>query len=63
MDRAATEKAFQGWWFHTRNLAVMHPDGYMAARGRAKDIVITGGRININLPKGAEMGTMHGLRT
>jgi fatty-acyl-CoA synthase len=43
MDRAATEKAFQGWWFHTGNLAVTHPDGYMAIRDRAKDIVITGG--------------------
>ncbi len=42
-DPAATEKAFAGGWFHTGDLAVMHPDGYMQLRDRAKDIIISGG--------------------
>ncbi len=39
----ATEKAFAGGWFHSGDLAVMHPDGYIELRDRAKDIVISGG--------------------
>ncbi|MHB8619309.1 MAG: acyl--CoA ligase family protein [Chloroflexota bacterium] len=39
----ATEKAFQGGWFHSGDLAVMHPDGYIELRDRAKDIIISGG--------------------
>jgi fatty-acyl-CoA synthase len=42
-DPAATEKAFCGGWFHTGDLAVLHPDGYMQLRDRAKDIIISGG--------------------
>ncbi|QCX26315.1 AMP-binding protein [Nocardioides jishulii] len=39
----ATEEAFHGGWFHTGDLGVMHPDGYVQVRDRAKDIVISGG--------------------
>ena len=39
----ATEEAFRGGWFHTGDLGVMHPDGYVQIRDRAKDIVISGG--------------------
>ncbi|HYW45754.1 MAG TPA: AMP-binding protein [Bryobacteraceae bacterium] len=39
----ATEEAFAGGWFHSGDLAVMHPDGYIELRDRAKDIVISGG--------------------
>jgi fatty-acyl-CoA synthase len=39
----ATEKAFAGGWFHSGDLAVTHPDGYMKIRDRAKDIIISGG--------------------
>jgi fatty-acyl-CoA synthase len=40
---AATEAAFAGGWFHTGDLAVMHPDGYVEVKDRAKDIIISGG--------------------
>jgi fatty-acyl-CoA synthase len=40
---AATEEAFRGGWFHSGDLAVMHPDGYIELRDRAKDIIISGG--------------------
>ena len=39
----ATEKAFAGGWFHSGDLAVMHPDGYVEIKDRAKDIIISGG--------------------
>ena len=39
----ATEEAFAGGWFHTGDLGVMHPDGYVEVKDRAKDIVISGG--------------------
>ncbi|MDF1585306.1 acyl-CoA synthetase [Marinimicrococcus flavescens] len=40
---AATEAAFAGGWFHTGDLAVMHPDGYVEIKDRSKDIIISGG--------------------
>ena len=40
---AATAEAFAGGWFHTGDLAVMHPDGYVDVKDRAKDIIISGG--------------------
>jgi fatty-acyl-CoA synthase len=40
---SATEEAFAGGWFHTGDLAVMHPDGYVEIKDRAKDIIISGG--------------------
>jgi fatty-acyl-CoA synthase len=39
----ATAEAFQGGWFHSGDLAVVHPDGYIELRDRMKDIVISGG--------------------
>ncbi len=40
---ASTDKAFAGGWFHTGDLAVMQPDGYVKIRDRSKDIIISGG--------------------
>ena len=42
-DEAATAEAFREGWFHTGDLGVMHPDGYIEIRDRAKDIIISGG--------------------
>jgi fatty-acyl-CoA synthase len=39
----ATRAAFRGGWFHTGDLAVSHPDGYVEIKDRAKDIIISGG--------------------
>ena len=39
----ATEEAFTGGWFHTGDLAVLHPDGYVKIKDRSKDIIISGG--------------------
>jgi fatty-acyl-CoA synthase len=39
----ATEEAFEGGWFHSGDLAVWHPDGYIDIKDRSKDIVISGG--------------------
>jgi len=39
----ATDEAFAGGWFHTGDLAVCHPDGYLEIRDRSKDIIISGG--------------------
>ncbi|WP_020649142.1 acyl-CoA synthetase [Solimonas variicoloris] len=39
----ATEEAFRGGWFHTGDLGVMAPDGYVQIRDRSKDIIISGG--------------------
>jgi fatty-acyl-CoA synthase len=40
---AATERALAGGWFHSGDLAVLHPDGYIELKDRAKDIIISGG--------------------
>jgi fatty-acyl-CoA synthase len=42
-NKAATEKAFEGGWFHSGDLGVMHPDGYVQLKDRSKDIIISGG--------------------
>ena len=42
-DKEATDKAMKGGWFHTGDLAVMHPDGYVKIQDRSKDIIISGG--------------------
>jgi fatty-acyl-CoA synthase len=42
-DERATAEAFRGGWFHSGDLGVMHPDGYIELRDRAKDIIISGG--------------------
>jgi fatty-acyl-CoA synthase len=39
----ATAEAFADGWFHTGDLAVQHPDGYVEVKDRAKDIIISGG--------------------
>jgi fatty-acyl-CoA synthase len=39
----ATQAAFAGGWFHSGDLAVMHPDGYVKIKDRSKDIIISGG--------------------
>jgi fatty-acyl-CoA synthase len=39
----ATQKAFQGGWFHTGDVAVVHPDGYVQITDRSKDVIISGG--------------------
>ena len=40
---AATQKAFAGGWFHSGDLAVMQPDGYLKIKDRSKDVIISGG--------------------
>jgi len=40
---AATAEAFAGGWFHSGDLAVSHPDGYIKIKDRSKDIIISGG--------------------
>jgi fatty-acyl-CoA synthase len=40
---SASAEAFAGGWFHTGDLAVMHPDAYVEIKDRAKDIIISGG--------------------
>ncbi len=42
-DDDATDTAFRGGWFHSGDLGVRHPDGYVELRDRAKDIIISGG--------------------
>lgn len=42
-DEKATKAAFEGGWFHTGDLGVMHPDGYIQLKDRSKDIIISGG--------------------
>jgi fatty-acyl-CoA synthase len=42
-NKAATDAAFAGGWFHSGDLGVKHPDGYVQLRDRSKDIIISGG--------------------
>ncbi len=42
-NEQATAEAFRGGWFHSGDLGVVHPDGYIELRDRAKDIIISGG--------------------
>ena len=42
-NQKATEDAFAGGWFHSGDLGVMHPDGYIQLKDRSKDIIISGG--------------------
>jgi fatty-acyl-CoA synthase len=42
-DKEATDKAMSGGWFHSGDLAVTHPDGYIKIQDRSKDIIISGG--------------------
>jgi fatty-acyl-CoA synthase len=42
-NETATAEAFAGGWFHSGDLGVMHPDGYIQLKDRSKDIIISGG--------------------
>ena len=42
-DKDATQKAMSGGWFHSGDLAVMYPNGYIKIKDRSKDIIISGG--------------------
>jgi fatty-acyl-CoA synthase len=42
-DPGATETAFAGGWFHSGDVGVVHPDGYIEITDRAKDVIISGG--------------------
>src|SRR5262249_51773489 len=42
-DPEATDRAFEGGWFHTGDAAVVHPDGDAEVRDRIKDVIISGG--------------------
>jgi len=42
-DAEATTEAFRGGWFHSGDVGVVHPDGYIELRDRSKDIIISGG--------------------
>jgi fatty-acyl-CoA synthase len=42
-NKASTEKAFEGGWFHTGDIGVRYPDGYIQLKDRSKDIIISGG--------------------
>ena len=42
-NEKATQDAFAGGWFHSGDLGVMHPDGYIELKDRSKDIIISGG--------------------
>src|SRR5262249_7658093 len=57
-DEAATAEAFRGGWFHSGDLGVMHPDGYIELRDRMKDIIISGGE-NISTIDGEQALVRH----
>jgi len=42
-NKSSTEAAFAGGWFHSGDLGVIHPDGYIQLKDRSKDIIISGG--------------------
>ncbi len=57
-DEAATARAFEGGWFHSGDVAVWHPDGYIELRDRKKDIIISGGE-NISTIEVEQMVARH----
>jgi fatty-acyl-CoA synthase len=42
-NKSATQREFAGGWFHSGDLGVVHPDGYIQLKDRSKDIIISGG--------------------
>jgi fatty-acyl-CoA synthase len=42
-NKSATDKTFESGWFHSGDLGVIHPDGYVQLKDRSKDIIISGG--------------------
>jgi fatty-acyl-CoA synthase len=42
-NKASTDAAFAGGWFHSGDIGVVHPDGYIQIKDRSKDIIISGG--------------------
>ena len=42
-DEAATSEAFRGGWFHSGDVGVMYPDGYVELVDRVKDVIVSGG--------------------
>ncbi|THG99460.1 hypothetical protein EW026_g2887 [Hermanssonia centrifuga] len=56
-DPEATKKAFHGGYFHSGDLAVVHPDGYVAVQDRSKDIIISGGENASSLAIEQELAT------
>jgi len=55
---AASREAFEGGWFHSGDLGVMHPDGYIQLKDRSKDIIISGGE-NISSIEVEDVLNMH----
>jgi len=53
---SATEASFGGGWFHTGDLAVVYPGGYVKIRDRSKDVIISGGENISSLEVGVYEG-------